>query len=117
MNTPITAGPHESRCAARAVGLPLLVAPLPFPCSNEAYESAMTAALGEARTLGIEALAFGDRFLEDVRAYREQRMQATGMATLFPLWGEPTDRLAAEMIDAGVGGEAARGQGGEVRSN
>ena len=24
------------------------------------------------------------------------------MATLFPLWGEPTGRLAAEMIDAGT---------------
>jgi uncharacterized protein (TIGR00290 family) len=86
---------------AEAVGVPLLVAPLPFPCSNEAYETAMTSALAEARGLGVEAVAFGDLFLEDVRKYREERMQATGLATLFPLWGEPTARLAAEMIDAG----------------
>jgi uncharacterized protein (TIGR00290 family) len=87
---------------AGAVGLPLLVAPLPFPCSNEAYETAMTSALAGARGLGVEAVAFGDLFLEDVRKYREERMRATGLATLFPLWGEPTARLAAEMIDAGT---------------
>ncbi len=87
---------------AEAVGLPLLVAPLPFPCSNEAYETAMTAALAEARGLGVEAVAFGDLFLEDVRRYREERMQGTGMAPIFPLWGEPTGRLAAEMISAGT---------------
>ena len=87
---------------AEAVGVPLLVTPLPSPCSNEAYDAAMTSALAEARGLGVEAVAFGDIFLEDVRRYREERMRATGLATLFPLWGEPTPRLAAEMIDAGT---------------
>ncbi len=87
---------------AEAVGVPLLVAPLPSPCSNEAYEAAMTSALAEARALGVEAVAFGDIFLEDVRRYREERMRQTGMATLFPLWGEPSARLAAEMVDAGT---------------
>jgi uncharacterized protein (TIGR00290 family) len=87
---------------AEAVGLPLLVVPLPFPCSNQAYETAMTSALARARSLGAEAVAFGDIFLEDVRRYREERMRATELATLFPLWGEPTERLAVEMIDAGT---------------
>ncbi len=87
---------------AQAVGVPLFVAALPFPCSNDAYGAAMTSALASARSLGVEAVAFGDLFLEDVRAYREQRMQATGMAALFPLWGEPTRRLAAEMLEAGT---------------
>ncbi len=87
---------------AEAVGLPLLLAPLPYPCPNEAYEAAMTKALAEARLLGVEAVAFGDLFLEDVRRYREERMQATGLGTLFPLWGEPTTALAAEMIAAGT---------------
>jgi uncharacterized protein (TIGR00290 family) len=87
---------------AEAVGVPLLVAPLPFPCPNEAYEAAMASALERARELGVEAVAFGDLFLEDVRRYREQRMQATGMGTLFPLWGEPTEKLAGEMIEAGT---------------
>ncbi len=87
---------------AEAVGVRLHVVPLPFPCSNEAYEAAMASALAQARALGVEAVAFGDLFLEDVRRYREERMRATGMATLFPLWGEPTGPLAAEMIDAGT---------------
>ncbi len=89
---------------AEAVGLPLCVVELPWPCSNDAYEEAMAKALAEARRRGVEAVAFGDLFLEDVRHYREERMKATGIATLFPLWGEPTDRLAREMIE--VGGRA-----------
>jgi uncharacterized protein (TIGR00290 family) len=87
---------------AEAVGVPLFVVPLPFPCANEAYEAAMVKALAEARGRGVEAVAFGDLFLEDVRRYREERMRATGIGTLFPLWGEPTDRLAGEMIEKGA---------------
>ena len=47
-------------------------------------------------------IIFGDLFLEDVRAYREQKLAGTGITPVFPLWGRPTDRLAREMLDAGV---------------
>ncbi|HUJ78011.1 MAG TPA: ATP-binding protein [Thermoplasmata archaeon] len=87
---------------AEAVGLPVLRVPLPSPCSNAEYEARMGAALARARADGVAAIAFGDLFLEDVRAYREARMAATGIACRFPLWGEPTDRLAREMIARGV---------------
>ena len=87
---------------ARAVGLPLHVVEIPSPCSNEIYAARMEAALTEARAQGVEAVAFGDLFLEDVRAYRERMMAATGLDALFPLWGRPTEELAAQMIEAGL---------------
>ena len=89
------------RAQAEAVGLPLVEVRIPWPCPNEAYEAAMAAALAEARERGTTAVAFGDLFLEDVRRYREQRMQGTGLVPLFPLWGRPTPALAEEMIALG----------------
>ncbi len=87
---------------AEAAGLPLWKVPLPWPCSNEAYEAAMAEACTRAVAEGITAVAFGDLFLEEVRAYREARLAGTGLAPLFPLWGEDTARLAREMIASGL---------------
>jgi len=87
---------------AAVLGLPLLKVRIPSPCSNDRYEAEMGAAMERARAGGIEAVAFGDLFLEDVRRYREERLAPAGMAALFPLWGAATGALAREMIDAGV---------------
>jgi uncharacterized protein (TIGR00290 family) len=87
---------------AAAAGLALWVLPLPWPCSNEAYEQIMAAACSRAVAQGIEAIAFGDLFLRDVRAYREQQLIATGLKPIFPLWAIPTDQLAREMIARGL---------------
>lgn len=87
---------------AEAAGLPLWKVPLPWPCSNEAYEAAMAEACARAAAEGITAVAFGDLFLEDVRAYREARLAGTGLAPLFPLWDQDTARLAREMIASGL---------------
>lgn len=87
---------------ARAARLPLYAVPLPWPCSNDHYESAMSAACGSARDAGIEAVAFGDLFLEDVRRYREEKLQGTGLQPVFPLWDLDTRRLAEEMIEGGL---------------
>ena len=87
---------------ARAVGLPLWLVPLPTPCSNREYEDAMGDVLARARTAGIDAVAFGDLFLADVRRYREERLAGTGVRPLFPLWGRPTPALAREMLAGGI---------------
>jgi diphthamide synthase (EF-2-diphthine--ammonia ligase) len=75
---------------------------IPSPCSNDVYAGRMAAFLREAAALGYTHVAFGDLFLEDVRAYREAKMEGTGLATMFPLWGRPTAALAEEMIDGGL---------------
>src|SRR5262245_54973929 len=87
---------------ARAAGLPLVAIDLPVPCSNEEYEIRMAAATASARTEGIERIAFGDLFLEDVRHYREKRLAGTGIEPIFPLWKRPTVELAREMLGGGV---------------
>jgi uncharacterized protein (TIGR00290 family) len=87
---------------AQAAELPLWVIPLPWPCTNEIYESRMKEACERALGQGIEAIAFGDLFLEDIRAYRIAQLQGTGLEPLFPVWGCPTDELAREMIAGGL---------------
>ena len=88
---------------AEAVGLPLDVVPLCWPCSNAEYEQRMTIAVRRAVGEGFTHVAFGDLFLEDVRRYREERLLGTGLAPLFPLWKtKSTTELAREMIDGGL---------------
>ncbi len=87
---------------ADAAGLPLWTVPLPWPCPNAEYESAMRHALSRARKDGIDTVVFGDLFLADIRAYRESLLEGTGVRPAFPLWGKDTSRLAAEMIEAGL---------------
>lgn len=90
------------RAQADAAGLPLLEVKLPWPCRNEQYEAAMSAALQEVKRQGVTVMAFGDLFLEDVRAYREQKLDGTGVRPVFPLWGRPTATLAREMLAGGL---------------
>jgi uncharacterized protein (TIGR00290 family) len=85
-----------------AIGLPSVIVPIPYPCPNDVYEARMAAALGEAKAHGVTRVIFGDLFLQDVRAYREEKLAGTGITPLFPLWQRPTDALAREMIAAGV---------------
>jgi uncharacterized protein (TIGR00290 family) len=87
---------------ARAAGAPLWTVPLPWPCSNEDYEARMRTAVARALAEGFTHVAFGDLFLEDVRQYRVDRLAGTGLTPLFPIWGIPTDRLAADMVDGGL---------------
>ena len=87
---------------AAAAGLPLWIVPLPWPCSNEIYEQRMAEVCRRAIDEHIDAVAFGDLFLEDVRAYRERNLAPTGLEPLFPLWQIPTDALAREMIAGGL---------------
>lgn len=87
---------------AAAVGLPLLEVPIPWPCRNEQYEAAMAAATETVKARGVSVMAFGDLFLEDVRAYREQKLSGTGLRPIFPLWKFPTHQLARDMVEAGL---------------
>lgn len=88
---------------AEAAGLPLRIVLIPRECGNEEYGARMAAALGEARAQspGLRRVAFGDLFLEDIRAYREERLAAAGLEALFPVWGRDTTALAREFLDLG----------------
>lgn len=87
---------------ADAAGLPLWPLPIPNPCTNEEYEALMRETVRRAVAEGVQAIAFGDLFLEDIRAYREANLAGTGLQPLFPLWQEATDRLARTMLASGM---------------
>jgi uncharacterized protein (TIGR00290 family) len=87
---------------AEAAGLPLTILPLPWPCSNDIYESVMANACAAAVARGVEVIAFGDLYLQDVRNYREKQLLGTGLTPIFPLWGIPTRHLAEQMISGGL---------------
>ncbi len=87
---------------AASAELPLQIVPLPWPCSNEYYEASMREACDAAIASGIKAIAFGDLFLEDIRRYREERLNGTGLTPVFPVWKLDTRTLLREMINAGV---------------
>lgn len=90
----------RAQCAA--AGLPLSAVPIPYPCPNEIYEARMASALAEAKRKGVTHVIFGDLFLEEIRAYREEKLAGAGIAPLFPLWGRPTAALARGMIAGGL---------------
>jgi uncharacterized protein (TIGR00290 family) len=90
------------RRQAAALGLPVETVDLPWPCPDEVYERRMGAAWETIRRRGGGVVVFGDLYLADIRAYREQTLHGTGLTPLFPLWGRPTGALAHEMLDLGI---------------
>ena len=85
-----------------ALGLPAIKVPLPSPCPNAVYEARMEKACAEIKAQGIDRIAFGDLFLADIRAYREEKLAAAKMTPLFPLWKRDTAQLARDMIASGL---------------
>ncbi len=86
---------------ARAAGLPLVEVEIPAACPNDVYEQRMGQALAEAPLAEAQTIAFGDLFLADVRAYREERLRQVGKEAIFPLWGRDTGELARAFIASG----------------
>ncbi len=86
---------------AEAVGLPLVEVPIPAACPNSVYEERMAEALGRSPLADVSSFAFADLFLDDIRAYREERLRAVGRSAVFPIWGRDTGELARSFISLG----------------
>ncbi len=86
---------------ADATGIPLVEVRIPPGCVNEVYEQRMAQAFAVPPLSEVREVAFGDLFLEDVRAYREERLGTAGRRGLFPLWQRDTAALAREFVAAG----------------
>jgi uncharacterized protein (TIGR00290 family) len=98
---------HATRTAllqlqAESTGLPLEVISLPDPCTNEEYRAVMQRFVDSVVSDGIECMAFGDLFLEDIRQYRQEQLKQSGIDAIFPLWGANTAELADQMLSAGL---------------
>jgi uncharacterized protein (TIGR00290 family) len=90
------------RAQLDAAGLLPRIVPIPYPCPNEIYEARMGEAVARAVNDGITHMIFGDLFLSEIRAYREQKLAGTGITPVFPLWDRPTRPLAQAMIESGL---------------
>ena len=86
---------------AAALGIPLHESFIPKSASNEQYESAMGDEFAHFRSRAVTRVAFGDLFLEDIRAYRERLLAKHGMTCVFPIWRRVTAALIREFIAAG----------------
>jgi uncharacterized protein (TIGR00290 family) len=87
---------------ADSVGLPIQFIPIPYPCSNAEYDNIMAAFIAQVKEQGIDCIAFGDLYLEDIRKYREKNLEGTGITPIFPLWGKDTEMLSKEMVKHGL---------------
>ena len=87
---------------AEAIDLPLEMVEIPYPCSNAAYESIMGEYVTRAKKAKVDCFAFGDLFLQDVRDYRIKNLRNTGITPIFPIWGQPTDKLSKKMVEEGL---------------
>ena len=86
---------------AASLGLPLDLVHIPKNAANQAYEVAMGEALGRHGRNGLRSVAFGDLFLEDVRAYREALLARHGMQGVYPVWRRDTGDFIREFIKLG----------------
>jgi uncharacterized protein (TIGR00290 family) len=86
---------------AESIGLPFKEVRIPPQCVNPIYEERMEAAMRSAVERGIRRVAFGDIFLEDLRAYRERNLARVGMEAIFPIWKRDTRELARNFVDLG----------------
>ena len=89
---------------AESLGLALSIATIPPDCPNQVYEARMQKVLERSQSDGIEAVAFGDLFLEEIRRYRESNMARVGMRSIFPLWGRNTRDLMQDFLTLGFKG-------------
>ena len=83
---------------AASIGIPLQEVPIPPQCVNPIYESRMEAAMRHYLDQGVRRVAFGDIFLEDLRAYREKNLARVGMSAIFPIWKQDTRELASYFV-------------------
>ncbi len=86
---------------SESLGLPLHPVLIPPQCVNATYEERMKQALEEHFAQGVRRVAFGDIFLEDLRAYREKNLAQVGMQAIFPIWKRDTRELARAFVQQG----------------
>jgi uncharacterized protein (TIGR00290 family) len=87
---------------ASSAELPVQFIELPHPCTDAEYRAIMGEFIDRVSHQGIEYIAFGDLFLEDIRSYRENNLADTGITPIFPIWGMETTTLSKEMVDSGL---------------
>jgi uncharacterized protein (TIGR00290 family) len=89
---------------ASSLGAPLVALRVPRAPSNAVYEERLAAALAPLRAQGVRHVAYGDLFLEDIKAYRDALMARLAYEPVYPLWGTDTRELARAFLRDGYRG-------------
>jgi uncharacterized protein (TIGR00290 family) len=89
------------RQQADSIGIPLKLIELPEQPDMAEYETEMEKKVKEISGEGIQHAIFGDIFLEDLKKYRENKLNPFEIKTVFPLWKIPTEELMKEFIGLG----------------
>jgi uncharacterized protein (TIGR00290 family) len=92
---------HEVRLAllkaqAECIGLPLTQLRLPEMPSMADYDEALLTTLNGLHQQGVRRAIYGDIFLADLRAYREQQLARVPLHGEFPLWQRDSRELLEE---------------------
>jgi len=85
----------------KSIGIPIKEILLPEMPSMLVYNETMKDVLLELKNKEITHSIFGDIFLEDLRAYRENKLKEVGLKAHFPLWKRNTTEIVHEFIDLG----------------
>lgn len=86
---------------AERIGLPLIQLRLPEMPSMADYDQALLATLAGLHQQGVCRAIYGDIFLEDLRAYREQQLARVPLQGEFPLWQRGSLEVLEEFWDLG----------------
>jgi len=87
---------------AERMKLPLIKVKLPASPDDTIYRQAMLQTMGDLQKQGVTAAAYGDIFLEDLKAYREHQLAEVGMTAIFPLWKRDTAELVRNIEQSGI---------------
>lgn len=86
---------------AESIGLPLEKIYFPEEVSMEFYGEIMKNKMLQLASEGFEFSVFGDIFLEDLKNYRESKLQEVNLKAVFPLWKRDSKELMKEFISVG----------------
>jgi uncharacterized protein (TIGR00290 family) len=100
---------------SKSLNIPLKISYLPSDISNKSYDTVMQDYANYCKSKGIETIAFGDIFLEDLRKYREEKMAEAGMKCIFPLWQKPTRDIIEEFLDLGYQTKICAGDASKIK--
>lgn len=88
---------------AKALNLPLHKMFIPKDANLEKYNALFLSEMNQLKIKGATSCAFGDIYLEDLRAYREKQMKPCQLDTDFPIWNEAdTKTMARSIIQSGI---------------
>ncbi len=86
------------RRQSRALDLPLIEVQVP---EGGQYETIVSQALLEQKDQGIHHIAYGDLFLEDIKAWRDRFHAKLGFECIYPVWQCNTKTFAQDVINSG----------------